>query len=50
MYFEIKLKPQMLLFAAARAAFACRKVKLKATQQAEACYFLGAGYGDAVKA
>lgn len=40
----------MLLFAAARAAFACRKVKLKATQQAEACYFLGVGYGDAVKA
>lgn len=50
MYFEIKLKPQMLLFAPARAAFASRKVKLKAAQQAEACYFLGAGYGDPVRA
>lgn len=40
----------MLLFAAARAAFASRKVKLKATQQAEACCFLGAGYGDPVRA
>lgn len=50
MYLEIQLKPQMLLFVAARAAFASRKVKLKAAQQAEACYFLGAGYGDAVRA
>lgn len=49
-YFEIKLKPQMLLFAAARAAFASRKVKLKATQQAEACYFSEASYGDPVRA
>lgn len=39
----------MLLFAAARAVFASRKVKLKATQQAETCYFLGAGYGDPVR-
>lgn len=50
MNLEIKLKSQMLLFAAARAAFASRKVKLKAMQQAGACCSLGAGYGDAVRA
>lgn len=45
-YFETKPK----LFAAARATFASRKVKLKAALQAEACYFSGAGYGDPVRA
>lgn len=39
----------MLPLAAARAALASRKVKLKATQRAEACYFLQVGYGDPVR-
>lgn len=48
-YFMINPKPRMLPLAAARAAFPCRKVKLKATQRAEACYFLRVSYGDPVK-
>lgn len=39
----------MLLLAAARAAFASRKVKLKATQRAGACSFLRVGYGDPIR-
>lgn len=41
-------KPRMLPLAAARAACTSRKVKLKATHRAEACYFLQVGYGDPV--
>lgn len=48
-YFMINTKPRTLPLAAKKATFARRKVKLKATQRAEACYFLRVGYGDPVR-
>lgn len=48
-YFMMNQKPRMLPLTAARAACTSRKVKLKATHRAEACYFLQVGYGDPVR-